>query len=104
MRRIMLKSKIHRATVTGSDLHYPGSLTLDSDLLAPSDILEHEQVTVVDLNNGERFETYVMAGDPGSGEVRVNGAAARLVHRGDTVIIFSYAHYDRDELSRYEPR
>lgn len=104
MQRVMLKSKIHRATVTDSDLHYAGSLTLDPDLLAAGDILEHEQVTVVDVDNGERFETYAIAGQRGMGEVKVNGAAARLVHPRDTVIIFSYGHYDAEELPRYDPR
>ena len=80
----MLKSKIHRATVTDSDLHYVGSITVDPDLLEAADILEHEQVAVVDVNNGARFETYTIAGERGSGEIKVNGAAARLVHHGDT--------------------
>lgn len=104
MRRVMLKSKIHRATVTGSDLHYPGSLTVDPELLDASDILVHEQVAVVNVDNGQRFETYAIAGDRSSGEIKVNGAAARLVHTGDTVIIFSYAHYEPGELEEYEPR
>ncbi len=100
----MLKSKIHRATVTASDLHYVGSITIDPDLLEAADILEHEQVHVVDVDNGARFETYTIAGDRGSGTVQVNGAAARLVHRGDTVIVISYAAYDRAELEQYAPR
>ena len=104
MQRIMLKSKIHRATVTASDLHYVGSLTVDQELLDAADIFEHEQVAVVDIDNGKRFETYVMPGEPGAGEIKVNGASARLVHVGDTVIIFSYAHYDRNELETYSPR
>ena len=104
MQRTMLKSKIHRATVTGSDLHYVGSITIDPDLLDAADILEHEQVHVVDIDNGARFETYTIAGERGSGTVQINGAAARLVHLGDTVIVISYAAYDRDELERYEPR
>jgi aspartate 1-decarboxylase len=104
MRRVMLKSKIHRATVTDSDLHYAGSLTVDPELLEASDILVHEQVAVVDVDNGQRFETYVIAGERGAGEMKVNGAAARLVHTGDLVIVFSYAHYDADELEHYEPR
>ncbi len=104
MIRTMLKSKIHRATVTGSDLHYVGSLTVDPDLLEAADILEHEQVAVLDVDNGARFETYTIAGRRGSGEVKVNGAAARLVHTGDTVIVVSYAHYDREELQHYAPR
>ena len=104
MQRTMLKSKIHRATVTGSDLHYVGSITIDPDLLDAADILEHEQVHVVDVDNGARFETYTIAGARGSGEVKVNGAAARLVHSGDTIIVISYASYDRDELASYEPK
>ncbi|MGH2854562.1 MAG: aspartate 1-decarboxylase [Solirubrobacteraceae bacterium] len=104
MQRVMLKSKIHRATVTDCDLHYVGSITIDPDLLEAADILEHEQVHVVDIDNGARFETYTIAGERGSGAIKVNGAAARLVHRGDTVIVISYAHYDRSELERYEPR
>jgi aspartate 1-decarboxylase len=104
MQRVMLKSKIHRATVTDCDLHYVGSITIDAELLEAADILEHEQVQVVDVDNGARFETYTIAGERGSGEVCVNGAAARLVHRGDTVIVISYAHYEHAELERYEPR
>jgi aspartate 1-decarboxylase len=104
MQRVMLKSKIHRATVTGCDLHYVGSLTIDPDLLEAADIREHEQVHVVDINNGARFETYTIAGGRGSGDLKINGAAARLVHTGDTVIVISYAHYDEAELDRYQPR
>jgi aspartate 1-decarboxylase len=104
MQRTMLKSKIHRATITDSDLHYVGSITIDADLLEAADMLEHEQVHVVDVDNGARFETYTIAGERGSGMVKVNGAAARLVHRGDTVIVISYAAYDREDLERYEPR
>jgi aspartate 1-decarboxylase len=104
MNRTMLKSKIHRATVTGSDLHYVGSITVDADLLDAADIREHEQVHVVDVDNGARFETYTIAGTPGSGEIKINGAAARLVHTGDTVIVISYASYDERELDRYEPK
>jgi aspartate 1-decarboxylase len=101
--RTMLKSKIHRATVTASDLHYVGSITVDPDLLEAADILEHEQVAVVDVDNGARFETYTIAGERGSGEIKVNGAAARLVHHGDTIIVISYAQYDRVEMEHYEP-
>ncbi len=99
----MLKSKIHRATVTGSDLHYVGSITVDGDLLEAADIREHELVHVLDVNNGARFETYTIAGARGSGEIKVNGAAARLVHTGDTVIVVSYAEYEEAELERYQP-
>jgi aspartate 1-decarboxylase len=104
VQRTMLKSKIHRATVTDADLHYVGSITIDPELLEAADILEHEQVAVVDVDNGARFETYTIAGARGSGEMKVNGAAARLVHRGDTIIVISYAQYAREELEHYEPR
>jgi aspartate 1-decarboxylase len=104
MNRTMLKSKIHRCRVTGSDLHYVGSITVDPDLLDAADIREHEQVHVVDVDNGARFETYTIAGARGSGEIQVNGAAARLVHTGDTVIVISYASYSAEELASYEPR
>lgn len=103
MRRTMLKSKIHRATITGSDLNYVGSITIDPDLLEAADILPHEQVHVVDVDNGSRFETYTIAGVRGTGTIQVNGAAARLVHTGDTVIIISYAEYDAADLEDYEP-
>ena len=104
MRRTMLKSKIHRGRITGSDLNYVGSITIDADLLDAADILEHELVHVLDVDNGARFETYTIAGARGSGEVKVNGAAARLVHQGDTVIVVSYASYDERELDTYEPK
>ncbi|MEV5070663.1 aspartate 1-decarboxylase [Microbacterium sp. LMI12-1-1.1] len=103
MLRTMLKSKLHRATVTGSDLNYVGSITIDADLLALADILENEQVHVVDVNNGARFETYTIAGERGSGVVQINGAAARLVHTGDVVIVMSYGQYEREELTRHRP-
>jgi aspartate 1-decarboxylase len=103
MNRQMLKSKIHRARITDSDLHYVGSITIDADLLDAADILEHELVHVLDVDNGARFETYTIAGERGSREVKVNGAAARLVHTGDTVIVVSYASYDERELESYEP-
>lgn len=103
MRRTMLKSKIHRATVTASDLHYVGSITIDPDLLEAADILPHEQVHVVDVDNGARFETYTLVGERGSGVIQVNGAAARLVHTGDTIIVISYADYSREDLTAYEP-
>jgi len=104
MQRTMLKSKIHRATVTDCDLHYVGSITIDPDLLEAADIREFEQVAVVDIDNGARFETYTIAGERGSGDMKVNGAAARLVHRGDTIIVISYAGYDPDDLEHYTPR
>ena len=104
MHRTMLKSKIHRATVTDCDLHYVGSITVDEDLLDAADIREFEQVAVVDVDNGARFETYTIAGPRGSGDMKLNGAAARLVHRGDTIIVISYAAYEPDELDTYDPR
>ena len=104
MHRTMLKSKIHRATVTDCDLHYVGSITVDPELLEAADIREHELVHVLDIDNGNRFETYTIAGERGSGEMKVNGAAARLVHRGDTIIVISYAQYSREEMEHYEPR
>ena len=104
MQRTMLKSKIHRATVTDCDLHYVGSITIDPDLLDAAEILEFEQVVVLDIDNGARFETYAIPGDQGSGDMQINGAAARLVHTGDTIIVLSYAGYDQDELHTYSPR
>lgn len=104
MLRQMMKSKIHRATVSDCDLHYVGSITVDPELLEAADILPHELVHIVDVDNGARFETYTIEGTRGSGEMKVNGAAARLVHRGDTIIVISYAQYDREELETYEPR
>jgi aspartate 1-decarboxylase len=104
MQRVMLKSKIHRATITDCDLHYVGSITIDADLLEAANIREHEQVHVLDIDNGARFETYTIRGERGSGTMTVNGAAARLVQRGDTIIVVSYANYDEAELESYEPR
>jgi aspartate 1-decarboxylase len=104
MTRTMLKSKIHRATVTDSNLHYVGSITIDTDLLEAADLLEFEQVAVLDIDNGERFETYTIAGERGSGAVVVNGAAARLVQPGDTIIVLAYAGYPDEELDGYAPR
>jgi aspartate 1-decarboxylase len=100
----MLKSKIHRAAVTGCDLHYVGSVTVDPELLEAADMLENEQVHVLDVDNGARFETYTIAGERGSGQVQVNGAAARLVHHGDTLILITYASYQDDELTDHRPR
>ncbi len=90
--------------MTDCDLHYVGSITIDADLLDAADMLEHEQVHVVDVDNGARFVTYTLAGERGSGTMQVNGAAARLVQRGDTIIVFSYAAYDERDLEHYEPR
>ena len=101
---MMLHSKIHRATVTDSDLNYVGSITIDARLLESAEILAYEQVTVVDVNNGARFETYTIPGERDSGEIKVNGAAARLVHCGDLVIVISYASYSEAELQAYKPR
>jgi aspartate 1-decarboxylase len=98
----MMKSKIHRATVTDADLNYVGSVSLDPELMRLADIREHEQVAVLDLDNGARFETYAIVGAPG--EVCLNGAAARLVHRGDKVIIITYADYEESELTDFVPR
>ncbi len=103
MRRRMMKSKIHRATVTDADLHYVGSITIDRDLMDQADLLEYEQVAVVDVDNGARLETYVIEGERGSGSICLNGAAARLVAPGDRVIIISYAEYDAAELEGHEP-
>src|ERR1700737_4117696 len=100
----MLKSKIHRATVTDCDLHYVGSITIDPELLEAADMLVYEQVAVVDVDNGARFETYTIEGERGSGEIKVNGAAARLVHRGDTIIVISYGQYDKADMEHYQPR
>lgn len=102
MRRVMMKSKIHRATVTGADLDYVGSITLAPDLMRRADVLEFEQVAVLDIDNGNRFETYVITGGPG--DVVLNGAAARLVQPGDRVIVITYAQYDESELEGYTPR
>jgi len=102
MRRRMMKSKIHRATVTDANLDYVGSISLDPELMALADILEYEQVAVLDIDNGARFETYAIVGGPG--EVCLNGAAARLVHRGDKVIVITYADYETAELGAFEPK
>lgn len=101
MRRRMMKSKIHRATVTDADLHYVGSITLDTELMEMADIRDHEQVQVLDIDNGNRFETYAIPGGPG--DVCLNGAAARLVQPGDRIIVLTYADYDQEELDEYEP-
>jgi len=101
VRRRMMKSKIHRATVTDANLHYVGSISLDTDLMARADIREHEQVHVLDIDNGARFETYAIPGGPG--EVCLNGAAARLVQPGDRVIVITYADYLDDELVDFSP-
>jgi len=103
MQRQMLKSKIHRATVTDCNLHYAGSITIDSELMEQADLLPHELVHVLDVDNGSRFETYVIEGRYGSREMCVNGAAARLVQPGDRVIVVSYGGYSEAELASHEP-
>jgi len=102
MRRRMMKSKIHRATVTAANLHYVGSVSIDPELMALSDIVEYEQVAVLDIDNGARFETYAIVGGPG--EICLNGAAARLVAPGDRVILITYADYAESEMADYRPK
>src|SRR5262245_14553710 len=104
MLRTMLKSKIHRATVTQADLHYVGSVTLDADLMEAADLLAGEQVTIVDVTNGARLETYVIEGERGSGVIGINGAAAHLVHPGDIVIMIAYGVMDAAEAAAHRPR
>jgi aspartate 1-decarboxylase len=99
MRRRMMKSKVHRATVTDADVHYVGSITIDRDLMDAADLREYEQVAVVDVDNGARLETYVIEGERGTGDICLNGAAAHLIHPGDRVIIISYAEVDDAELA-----
>ena len=103
MQRQMLKSKIHRATVTDCDVDYVGSITLDPELMRQADLMTNEQVHVWDIDNGTRFVTYTIEGEPGSGTVQVNGAAARLVKAGDKVIIASFGAFDERDLERYSP-
>jgi aspartate 1-decarboxylase len=100
----MMKSKIHRATVTQADLHYVGSITVDADLLEAADLLPGELVHIVDITNGARLETYTIAGPRGSGVIGINGAAAHLVHPGDLVILIAYAQVDDVEAASLEPR
>lgn len=104
MQRTMLKSKIHRATVTGADLEYEGSVTIDTELLAAADMRVFEQVDIYDITNGERITTYTIPGAAGAGEICINGAAAHRVRQGDMVIIVSYAAYDEAELDRHVPK
>jgi aspartate 1-decarboxylase len=103
MNRTMFKSKIHRATVTHADLHYVGSVTVDLDLLEAADILPGELVSIVDVTNGARLETYTIAGERGSGVLGINGAAAHLVHEGDTVILITYAAMTTEEARAFVP-
>lgn len=103
MRRIMMRAKIHRATVTGVDPDYEGSIALDPHLMKAADILPNEQVHVLDIDNGARLITYAIVGEPGSGEVALNGAAAKLVDPGDKVIVVAYAELEETELAGFEP-
>jgi len=102
--RKMLRSKIHRATVTGADLHYEGSVTIDSDLMERGDILANQEVEIWNVTNGERFRTYALHGQPGSGVVCVNGAAAHKVSRGDLVIIATFGWMSDEEARDFEPK
>ena len=104
MRVTMLKGKLHRATVTEADLNYVGSITVDRDLLEAAGIYEYEKVSIVDINNGNRFETYTIAGEPGSGIICLNGAAARCVQTGDKIIIMAYAELEDEELADHKPK
>ena len=104
MRRTMCKSKIHRAVVTEADLNYVGSVTVDPVLMEAADLIPYEKVQIVDINNGNRMETYVIEGEKGTGEICINGAAARLVQPGDLVILMSYAEYSDEELKHFSPR
>jgi aspartate 1-decarboxylase len=104
MFRTMLKSKIHRATVTQADLHYVGSVTIDADLMEAADLLEGEQVTIVDIDNGARLVTYAITGGRGTGVIEINGAAAHLIHPGDLVILIAYATVDDAEARSHRPR
>ena len=104
VRRTLLKSKIHRATVTGAELHYEGSVTIDRTLLEAADILEFEQVQIYSVTSGERLTTYAIAGERGAGEIRINGAAARKIREGEVVIIANYAEYSEAEALRHEPK
>lgn len=103
MRRRLMKSKIHRATITAADLHYEGSLTLDTELMKAADLVEYEEIQVVNVNNGQRFSTYVIPGVANSGVVQLNGAAARLGMPGDLVILIAYAEFSESEVEGYEP-
>lgn len=103
MQRHLMKSKIHRATITSADLHYEGSLTLDEDLMDAADLVEWEEIQVVNVNNGARFSTYIIPGPRGSGVVQLNGAAARLGMAGDLVILISYGVFADEELARFRP-
>ena len=103
MRRTLMRSKIHRATVTEANLNYVGSITIDRDLMDAADLVTYEQVHVVDVDNGARFETYVIEGEPASGTICENGAAARLVQPGDKVIVIAYGSLEESEITGFEP-
>jgi aspartate 1-decarboxylase len=103
VRRTLMKSKLHRATVTQADLDYIGSVTIDRDLMDAADLLPNERVQVLDVTNGARLETYVIEGERGSGVIGINGAAAHLVHPGDVVLIVSFAEFEEDEARAWEP-
>ncbi len=103
MRRNLLKSKLHRATVTDANLDYDGSVTIDETLVEAAQLVPYEQVDIYDITNGHRLTTYVILGEPGSGAIEINGAAAHLIHPGDLVIIASYASFEEEELPGYEP-
>ncbi len=104
MFRKMLRSKIHRAVVTDANLDYEGSITIDSKLLLQAEMVEYEQVQVVNLNNGARFETYIISGEAGSGEIKLNGAAARLAHPGDRIIIMAYSLIKEQDCKNWKPK
>ncbi|MDX2083327.1 MAG: aspartate 1-decarboxylase [Rickettsiales bacterium] len=104
MQLTLLKAKIHRATVTKADLNYEGSISIDTNLLKAANILVHEKVDVLNINNGERFTTYVIPAKAGSGAIQINGAAARKVHAGDHVIIIAYASFSQDEANKHKPK
>ena len=104
MQRTLLKSKLHRATITDSNLHYEGSLTIDENLLRQADILPYERISIYNVSNGERFDTYALAGPPGSGVICLNAAAARKGMKGDLIIIATYAQYSEEEVAKHQPR
>jgi len=104
MERTLLKSKLHRGTVTGADLHYEGSVTIDRDLMDAVDLVPFEQVDIYDITNGARLTTYAIEGERGAGQIRINGAAAHLVQPGDLVIIAAYARFREDELKDHLPK
>jgi aspartate 1-decarboxylase len=104
MQRLMLKSKIHRVRVTDANLDYEGSMTIDRNLMDAADIMEYEQIKIYNISNGARFDTYAIAGKSGSGEICLNGAAARMGARGDLVIIVTYGNYEEAELAHHQPK